>query len=370
MGRIIRQKSEKDVVTMARTRVKNIFSHGQPVFLSFSGGKDSICVGQVVLDLLHEGAFDPAQLIVVFIDEEAIFPDVERITLLWRQKFLDAGAQFWWLCMEFKHFNCFNLLSNDETFVCWDRLKKDVWVRPMPDIALTAHPLFRPAKDSYQDFMDKLTKDCQNIVGVRVAESVQRLISLTRSLNSGKEAGHLSKPIYDWTENDVWLFIRERGLDFPIEYLYLWQIGSSRKDLRISQFFSVDTAKVLVQLQEYYPDLMDRVCAREPNAYIAALYWNTEMFRRSGKKAGDQKEEDDTDYKKKFVELVSDIPGNFPGKNARFVAGRYKNQLFRFAHKATDRDWKQAYESLVAGDPKLRTLRAMITQLAAGGNTK
>lgn len=365
MGRIMRRKSKKDVLTMARRRIKNIFEHDSPVFLSFSGGKDSICLAQVTMDMIEAREIDPERLIVVFIDEEAIFPDVERITKLWRKKFLMVGVQFWWLCMEFKHFNCFNMLSNDETFICWDRTKKDVWVRPMPDFALTSHPLFRPAKDTYQDFMDRLTKDCQNMVGVRVAESLQRLQSLSTSLNKHK-GGHLTKPIYDWTDNDVWMFIRDRGLDFPIEYLYLWQIGGSRRDMRISQFFSVDTAKVLVQLQEYYPDLMERVTAREPNAYIASLYWNTELFRRAGGKG--QQEEDNTDYKAKFVSLVSDIPGNFPGKNARFTAGRYKNQLFKFAHKANDKDWKRAYSALVAGDPKLRTLRGIIAKLAAEGN--
>ena len=31
-------------------------------------------------------------------------------------------------CLEVKHYNCFNELSNDETFICWDRYKKDVCI--------------------------------------------------------------------------------------------------------------------------------------------------------------------------------------------------------------------------------------------------
>lgn len=36
-------------------------------------------------------------------------------------------------------------------------------------------------------------------------------------------------------------------------------------------------------MNEYYPDLMERIIRREPNAYLAALYWDSEMFGRSSK---------------------------------------------------------------------------------------
>ena len=39
----------------------------------------------------------------------------------WRKKFMLIGAKFEWFCLEVKHYNCFNELSNDETFICWDR---------------------------------------------------------------------------------------------------------------------------------------------------------------------------------------------------------------------------------------------------------
>jgi len=366
MGRIIRQKSKKyDVVSAAKKRVENAFAHGLPVFVSFSGGKDSICLAQVILELIQAGRIDPRQLIVMFVDEEAIFPDVERIVDSWRKTFLMQGAQFWWLCLEVKHFNCFNFLSEEETFICWDRHKRDVWVRPMPSVAYTYHPLHRPVKDSYQEFLLRLTKGYPNVVGVRVTESMQRLISFSKS-----KGDRMVKPIYDWTDNDVWLFIRERGLDFPVEYLYLWQIGCSRPQLRISQFFSVDTAKSLVNLQEFYPDLMERITRREPNAYLAALYWNTEMFRRAGKQKREQGEEDHTDYRAKVLSMLSDIPAHFNTKNSQKVARTYKKLVFKLGHLATHREWREIYGALVGGDPKQRSLRVMYSKLADRGREK
>ena len=89
------------------------------------------------------------------------------------------------------------------------------------------------------------------------------------------------RQIYDWTNNDVWLYLLNEHVDIPEIYLFLWQAGTRKGQLRVSQFFSVDTARSLVKMNEYYPDLMERVIRREPNAYLAALYWDSEMFGRN-----------------------------------------------------------------------------------------
>ena len=132
-----RVASNVDIVTAARQRIKNVFSNGVPVYMSFSGGKDSLCLADLTLKLIQAGEIDPAQLTVLFIDEEAIFDCIEETTKAWRKKFLLAGAKFQWWCIEVKHFNCLNELSSDETFVCWDRRKRDVWVR---QAAALCHP--------------------------------------------------------------------------------------------------------------------------------------------------------------------------------------------------------------------------------------
>ena len=121
-----------DVVTAARQRIKNVFSNGVPVYLSFSGGKDSIVLADLVYKLIQVGEIDASLLTVLFIDEEAIFDCIEATTKMWRKRFLLAGAKFQWWCIEVKHFSCLNELSSDETFVCWDRRKRDVWVRQPP----------------------------------------------------------------------------------------------------------------------------------------------------------------------------------------------------------------------------------------------
>ena len=113
--------SSIDVVKAAKIRIKNVFSNGLPVYFSFSGGKDSLCIADMIAKMIQSGEINPQQLTAQFIDEEAIFQCMEDKVKEWRKKFMLLGAKFEWFCLEVKHYNCFNELSNDETFICWDR---------------------------------------------------------------------------------------------------------------------------------------------------------------------------------------------------------------------------------------------------------
>lgn len=362
---IIRNQADIDVVKAAEIRIKNVFNNGVTVYMSFSGGKDSLCLAQLVTNLAQRGEINLNQLVVQFIDEEAIFPCIEKTVKDWRKKFILLGATFEWFCIEVKHFNCFNELTNDETFICWDRYKKDVWVRQPPSFAIRNHPLLRPRKDAYQDFLPRLCVDGITITGVRAAESIQRLKNIAKMNSSGKRITHKRQilPIYDWTDKDVWLYLKEQNVDIPDIYLYLWQSGVGKGQLRVSQFFSIDTARSLVKMNEYYPDLMDRVIRREPNAYLASLYWDSEMFGRRSRNRKQLEGETEKDYKALLISMFNDFDRVFDTEHKRYVATRYRNFFLQISSFAEPRDFKLIYEGLVSGDPKLRTFRALFQRI-------
>lgn len=300
------------------------------------------------------------------IDEEAIFPCMDEKVREWRKKFILVGAKFEWFCLEVKHYNCFNELSNDETFICWDRYKKDVWVRQLPSFAIRNHPLLKPRTDAYQDFLPRVCSGGITITGVRTAESIQRLQYMASMFRTGRNITRRGQiyPIYDWRDNDVWMYLLQEKVDIPDVYLFLWQTGSNKKQLRVSQFFSIDTAKSLVKMNEYYPDLMERIVRREPNAYLAALYWDSEMFGRSTKaRKESEKGENEKDYKAILLGLFSDMDGNFPTKHKKYVAEKYRNFFMRVSAIANNKDFKNIYEGLISGDPKFRTYRALFQRI-------
>lgn len=357
-----RIRSDMDVVTAAKARIRNVFRNGVPVYMSFSGGKDSLALAQLTLGLIQSGEIDPSLLTVQFVDEEAIFPCIEQTVMAWRRKFLLVGAKFEWYCVEVKHFNCFNELSEEETFICWDKRKRDVWVRQPPSFAITEHPLLKPRKDNYQSFMPRVCMDGITLTGVRAAESVQRLQYMAKMNLGGKGMTGRRQiyPVYDWSTNDVWLYLREEKVEIPQIYLYLWQSGTPRNQLRVSQFFSIDTARTLVQMNEYYPDLMERVIRREPNAYLAALYWDSEMFgRRSRARRQNEGDEITKDYKALLTEMFSDMPRYFNTPSKMKVAKTYRGLFMKVGLFATPKDYQLMYEALLKGDPKMRSYRAL-----------
>jgi predicted phosphoadenosine phosphosulfate sulfurtransferase len=302
-------------------------------------------------------------MIVEFIDEEAIFECIERTVHEWRKKVLVAGGQFNWFCLEVKHFCCFNNLEEDETFICWDSTRKDRWIRKPPPFAIREHPRLKNRKNTYQEFLMKHNADGICITGVRMAESIQRSKYMASSFSSksGLARGNMVWPIYDWKDTDVWRYLYEQKIDIPDIYLYLYQTGSRLNELRVSQFFSVDTAKSLVKMNEYYPDLMDRIIRREPNAYLAALYWDSEMFRRSTKNRNAM--EDKKDYKAEVFKLLKTPRNNFITRGSMDNAQRIIQLLIKYGPIIEDKVYKTIHDCLVGGDPKQRTLRAIITTI-------
>lgn len=362
-----------NVLVAAKQRIQNVFDSNLNIVLSTSGGKDSIVLSHLVLSLLLEHKIDAKQLSVQFVDEEAMHDEVIAIVEKQRKIFLANGVKFNWYCVQVRHYNCFNSLSQDESFITWDQYKKDVWVRPMPKFAIKTHEILKERIDTYQDFLERLNINKIAMIGIRAAESVQRLQNLANvahTIDQNEKMMNIGKsfPIYDWSDSDIWRYIRDNNLELPKTYMNLYQIGESRNKLRLSQFFSIDTAKVLVGLSEYDPGLMDRVISREPNAYLASMYWGTELFKRKkikyGKEDEAQKEEIKkyVDYKKEVLKMIANPLKYFKDSEVKQKTGMGIRRLVSRANMhMLEKHWKRAYDILIVGDPKQRDIRALYT---------
>ena len=358
-----RARAKMSCVEAAEMRIKNVFSNGLPVYLSTSGGKDSICMCHIVYKLIQRGEIDPKQLTVLFIDEEAIYDCCIKSVEMWRKKFLLAGAKFRWYCLPLKQVSCFNQLTNDESWITWEPGKESVWVRQPPKFAIRTSPYITGiGKENYQTFLPRVTKDGIMMTGVRAAESVQRLQYMS-TLNLGAKGitgTNTIYPIYDWKDSDVWKYIKDNHIDIPEAYLWIYSAGESRHSLRISNFFACDSLRGLKHVAETDPDLWERIEKREPNAYLVLLYWDSEWYKRRSKTRRKNEAHIHKDYKALCQEMLFVNPGKyFTNKTTRRVAQAYRRLYVKVDGMAEHKHYRKIHDALVAGDPKLRSMRAV-----------
>lgn len=339
-----------NVVEAAERRIVNTFNNNKYVYMSVSGGKDSIVMTDIVKKTMMKHNIDFSRITLNFIDEEAIYPDVEKAMMKMRSEWLALGAKFNWFCLQVKHFNCCNSLANDESFICWEKSKKDVWIRPMPKFAIKSHSMLKPGM-TYQRFFDIANKGVPTFIGLRIAESYMR----TRALAITKEFNDKVYPIYDFTDKDIWLYIYNNNLEFPMTYIYLYKTGVGKRGMRLSQFFSVDTIRSLPNVALFYPKLYDAVLRREPNVDLVSHYFNTRMFRSSKQ---DKNHKVKKDYKNEFYKYMSN-PKTY--ELAGYTQVKYILRLFGDVEYSQN-IYKELLEILIAGDPKQRSTRALMMQ--------
>lgn len=352
--------SDTDVLTAAKQRIRNVFSGQRKICIAFSAGKDSLVMSHIVWSMIKSGEIDGSKLVVVFIDEEGLYPSMVKNAMLWKSNFESVGVEFRWYCLPFKQVCTIDHLSAEESWITWEPGKEKVWIRDMPPFAIKSHPVLKYAGQmNYQTFMDKAYSNYCTLIGCRTDESIQRLRAIG-SIDPTKPHKRFY-PIYDWDDSDVWYYIKQNNLYFPEIYIRLYEAGVARRNLRLSAFFGDCTTQGLRWIAETDPALWERIERREPNAYLAMLYWDSEMFRRqTRKRKALENDEQKKDYKELLLDLLFRHPERYyiPKDTAKHLQN-WKNFVITSFDMLDQKYCKTAFEAILYGDPKSRVLRAL-----------
>lgn len=358
---IKRIKTSLNVVEAATIRIKNAFETGANIHMNFSSGKDSLCMSNIVYELCRQGEVNRKQLKVIFIDEEGLYPSMVEAAERWHDKFESIGVPFLWFCLPFRQVSVIDSLSAGESWITWDPKCPDLWMRQPPSYAIMySQYLHYPGEMNYQKFLTTVfgKKGDIQMVGARVAESFTRL---HRMAYSNKKNENMIWPIYDWKDTDVWRYIKEHNLEFPEVYIHLYEAGAPKNKLRLCAFFGEGGTQGLHRIAETDPDLWERICRREPNANLAMLYWDSEMFNRSThqrKKLENGVEE--VNYKEKLADLLFFNTDKYRiNKDTAQHLQLWRNFYKRYYDKMEQKHFKKIYETLIFGDPKKRMLVTM-----------
>jgi predicted phosphoadenosine phosphosulfate sulfurtransferase len=276
-----------DVLTAARQRISRVFDDFPRIYVSFSGGKDS----GVMLELVCDEARSRGRRIgVLFVDLEAQY----ELTIDYVVAMLDRHADVidpHWVALPL---NLRNAVSQFEPqWMCWDPDRRDDWVRDPHPTSITDErflPFFRRRME-FEEFtpaygnwygQGKLTA-C--FVGIRTAESLNRW----RTIASAKKRRHddlqwttwvggplyNAYPIYDWATEDIWTYYARESVPYNRLYDRMHQAGLSIHQARICQPYGDDQRKGLWLYHVIEPETWARVVARVNGANFGANHART-----------------------------------------------------------------------------------------------
>lgn len=358
--------SSINVLDAAKIRIKNVFDTGKRIYLAFSAGKDSLCLSHLVYSMILNGDISPELLTVFFVDEEGIYPSMVKNAERWRHNFMKIGVPFIWFCLPFKQVSVIDSLSAQESWITWEPGKEDVWMRMPPPYAVMSSPYLHYAGEmNYQTFAERAFSDGIRLIGVRTAESYTRLRAVMY-----REKQDIAYPIYDWKNADVWRYIRDNNLEFPDIYMRMYEAGTSIGSLRLCAFFGDGSTAGLQHVAETEPELWERIQRREPNAYLALLYWDSEMFNKNTSRRKELEEGSETKDYKKIVEdiLFGDVEKyRITGDTKKQIPG-WRTFYTRVEPYISQATCKKIYEGLIYGDPKARMRRNVACQAAQDRN--
>lgn len=273
----------RDVFSVGVDRMETLYAQGHRILISFSAGKDSGTCLEVCLIAARKTGRLPVE--VVMRDEEVMYPGTyeyaERVAAR-------PEVKFHWIYACQPIINVFN--RQEPFFWVFDpALKPEAWVRRPPDFAVKIPDLNIERMVTPDRFPPAPGKELLSVIGIRGQESSRRLMAIhsSRGYITGLNGVGIRqvRPIYDWTDGDVWKAHADHGWDYNKAYDTMYRMGVPRRHLRIAPpTMNVASVSHLKMASEAWPKWFDAVCRRLPGVRTAAHFGarSVQPVRHSG----------------------------------------------------------------------------------------
>ncbi len=294
-----RQYQQKDVYEALQERLHFLFGEFDNIFVSFSGGKDSGLLLNLLLDFRRK--YYPNRRIGVFHqDFEAQYTvTTEYVERTFRRLEQEPLTDLYWVCLPMATRTCFS--SYQMYWYPWDDTKEEIWVRPMPQhpyvINLQNNPMTTYRYRMHQEDLAKqfgrwyrMVHGDQKTVcllGIRAAESLQRFSGILNKkygydgecwISKQFKDTYAASPIYDWSTSDVWHANALFGYDYNRIYDLFYMAGLKPSQMRVASPFN-DSAKESLNLYRVIdPEVWAKLVGRVRGANFGAIYGKTKAL--------------------------------------------------------------------------------------------
>lgn len=288
---MIKQYVAQNVYDALQERLHFIFEEFDNIYISFSGGKDSGLLLNLVLE--YQKKYYPQKKIGVFHqDFEAQYTVTTEYIERTFEKIKDEVEPYW-ICLPMATRTA---VSSYEMFwYPWDDTKKEAWVRPMPKydyvINLDNNPITTYKYRMHQEDLAKQfsrwykishgNKKTVCLLGMRADESMHRYSGFLNKKYGYKQECWISKqfsdvwcasPLYDWSLNDVW----HANSIFHYDYNHLYDLyhmaGLQVSQMRVASPFNDYSKDSLNLYRVIDPQIWSKLVGRVQGANFAAIY--------------------------------------------------------------------------------------------------
>lgn len=279
----------KNVYEATQERLDFIFNNFERIYLSFSGGKDSGVLLNLLLDYMRKYNIT-RKIGVQILDNEANYDHSLKFMHSILDKNLDL-LDIYWCCLPIT-LPC-TVSSYAVEWQCWGNRDKDRWIRPMPTqpyvVNFDNHPFDFFVEDmTYDEFWDGFAewysqgKSCANLIGIRTVESLNRFRAImcdTKEILHGqmwtkKNTDHTYNcyPIYDWRTEDIWTANAKFEWEYNGLYDIFYKAGVPVHKMRVASPFMSESKSSLGLYRVIDPNTWAKLCARVQGANFLATY--------------------------------------------------------------------------------------------------
>lgn len=286
----------QNVYQATQERLAYIFREFDNIYVSFSGGKDSGLLLNLVLDYRRRHA--PDRTVGVFHqDFEAQYTvTTEYVTRTFER--IKDEVEPYWVCLPMATRTA---LSSYEMFwYPWDDKKRDAWVRPMPKAPYVInldnpfpHYRYRMHQEDLAKQFGRFYKESHGngktvcLLGMRADESLQRYSGFLNKRYGYKGECWITKqfkdvwcasPLYDWTSSDVWVANDRFGYDYNPLYDLYYKAGLTVDQMRVASPFNEYARDSLNLYRVIDPEIWTRLIGRVRGVNFASIYGHTKAM--------------------------------------------------------------------------------------------